>query len=165
GALTAAVVAANYPTLVRAIVLEDPPLTNEVPEQPASDMFASFQGILSLKTMAPEQRLPAARTMNPGWDEVELAPWTDSKVEFDSEVFRHWEGHFSWRELLPRISCPILLVTGDPAAHAIVTPQIAQEAANLWQQGEVLQIQGAGHCIHRDRYAATLPQVLDFLRR
>lgn len=165
GALTAAVVAANYPTLVRAVVLEDPPFTNEAPEQPASNILASFQGILSLKTMAPEQRLAAARTMNPGWDEVELAPWANSKVEFDAEVFRYLEGRFPWRELLPRISCPILLVTGDAAAHSIVTPQIAQEAASLWQQGEVLQIQGAGHCIHRDRYAATLPPIVNFLQR
>ena len=44
---------------------------------------------------------------------------------------------FPWREQLPAITCPYLLVTGDPAAGAIVTPQVAQEAASLWRQGEV----------------------------
>jgi pimeloyl-ACP methyl ester carboxylesterase len=71
----------------------------------------------------------------------------------------------AWREILPRINCPILLVTGDPKAHAIVTPQIAQEASRLWQQGEVIQIPGAGHCVHRDRYAEAVPQIQAFLSR
>lgn len=169
GALTSAVVAATYPDLVRAIVLEDPPFVDasaqQVRERPAAEILKTFQDILSLKTMAPEERLSAARRFNPIWDEVELGPWATSKVEFDAEVFQHLERGFPWREQLPRISCPIQLVIGDPRAHAIVNIQVAQEAASLWQRGEILQIQGAGHCIHRDRYAETIPQVLNFLGR
>lgn len=170
GAQTAAVVAAEYPGLVRAVVLEDPPFIDAPPAraQPADEQveepFGKYaQFLLRLKTESPEQRLVLARQANPNWDDVELDPWVNSKVEFDLEVFKHFEGAFPWREPLPRISCPILLVTGDPKAGAIVSPQIAQEAASLWQQGQVVQIQGAGHCIHRDRYAETIPQVLDFL--
>ena len=171
GAMTSIMLAANHPELVRAVVLEDPPLSDKAPETPASEESAFsqilefFQEILSLKTMSPEQRVVAARKYNPLWDEVELVPWADSKVEFNPEFFQHMEGDTSWRALLPRITCPILLVTGDPEAHALVTPQIAQEAASLWQQGEIIQIPGAGHCIHRDRYSETMPQILDFLSR
>ena len=70
-----------------------------------------------------------------------------------------------WREILLRITCPTLLVTGDPASRAIVTPQAAQEALSLLPRGEVIQITGAGHCIHRDRYAETMPQIQAFLSR
>lgn len=169
GAMTSAIVAADYPELVRAAVLEDPPFMDapdqRTGEEPATEIIQMFQGILRLKGMSPDERLVAARTFNPIWDEVELGPWADSKVEFNPEVFQHLEQIIPWRDYLPRISCPVQLVIGDPQAHAIVSPQLAQEAASLWQHGEILQIQGAGHCIHRDRYAATVPQVLNFLSR
>ena len=170
GAMTSVVVAASYPDLVRAIVLEDPPFIDESTLKsegnvPAAENLQAFQNILSLKTMSPKERLVAARNYNPTWDEAELGPWTDSKIEFDPGIFQHLQVMFPWREMLSAITCPILLVTGDPAAGAIVTPQVAQEVASLWQRGEVIQIQGAGHCIHRDRYAETMPQIQDFLSR
>ena len=168
GAMTSLMLAATYPNLVRAIVLEDPPFWDKAPEEnkePTPQMLEFFQSILSLKTMSPEQRIAAARQYNPLWDEVELGPWAASKVEFNPEVFQHLESMPPWRALLPRVTCPILLITGDNEAHALVTPQGAQEAASLWQHGEVIHIPGAGHCIHRDRYAETIPQVLDFLSR
>ena len=96
---------------------------------------------------------------------LNLVPGQISKVEFDPGILQHLQVSFPWREQLPAITCPILLVTGDPAASAIVTPQVAQEAASLWRQGEVIQIQGAGHCIHRDRYTETMPQIQEFLSR
>ena len=170
GAMTALVVAASNTDLVRAIVLEDPPLMDEAVSKnegniPTPEVLHAFQNILSLRTMSSEERLSAARKFNPNWDEAELGPWADSKVEFDPGILQHLRVSFPWSEQLPAITCPILLVTGDPTAGAIVTPQVAQEAASLWRQGEVIQIQGAGHCIHRDRYAETMPQILAFLSR
>ncbi len=168
GAITSIAVAASNPDLVRAIVLEDPPFMDEAAlksekNMPAPEVLHAFQNILSLRTMSPEERLIAARKYNPNWDEAELAPWANSKVEFDPGIFQHLQVSLSWREQLPAITCPILLITGDPSAGAIVTPRVAQEAASLWRQGEVIQIQGAGHCIHRDCYAETMPQIQNFL--
>jgi pimeloyl-ACP methyl ester carboxylesterase len=56
-------------------------------------------------------------------------------------------------------------ITGDPGLHAIVTPKVAQEAAQLWKNGEVMHISGAGHSIHRDRYNETMAAVRAFLHR
>ena len=170
GAMTAAMVAANYPELVRAVVLEDPPFTDAAPrpareEEEEPRILTFFKSIIALKDLPAEQRLAIARQYNPLWDEVELAPWIESKLTFNPEVFQHLEYTVAWREVLPRITCPILLVTGDPECYAIVTPQIAREAAQLWRQGEVIQIPRAGHCVHRDRYTQTMPQIEAFLSR
>ena len=170
GAMTAVAVAATYPDVVRALVLEDPPFMGEASHisdgnMPSPEMLQAFQEILSLRTMSTEERLDAARRINPNWEEVELGPWADSKAEFDPGIFQHLQVTFPWREQLQTITCAILLVTGDPAAGAIVTPQAAREAASLWHQGEIIYIQGAGHCIHRDRYAETMPQIQNFLSR
>lgn len=170
GAMTSALVAATYPELVRAVVLEDPPfmdaaLAQAGNEQEEGRLLQFFQDILALRNLPADQRLGVARKYNPLWDEVELTPWVESKIAFNIEVFQHLERVMPWRELLPRITCPTLLVTGDPVARAIVTPQTAQEALSLLPHGEVIQITGAGHCIHRDRYAETMPQIQAFLSR
>ena len=91
GAMTALEVAAHNPNLVGVIVLEDPPLMDEaasksVVNMPSPEALHAFQNILSLRTMSPEERLNAARKFNPNWDEAELGPWEDSKVEFDPGI-------------------------------------------------------------------------------
>ena len=70
-----------------------------------------------------------------------------------------------WREIMARIQCPILLITGDPELGAIVTPEVAQEAVQLWKNGEGVHISGAGHNIHRDRYNETMAVARAFLSR
>jgi hypothetical protein len=105
---------------------------------PAAENLQAFQNMLSLKTMSQQERRPGARNYNPTWDEAELGPWADSKIEFDPGIFQHLQMMFPWRELLPAITCPILLVTGDHAVGAILTPQVAQEVASLWQRDEVI---------------------------
>ena len=165
GAITAALLAATYPGLVRGIVLEDPPLLDKSTAQAQEDL-QSWQWLYDLKTLSREERIARGFAMNPGWVEEEIIPWADSKAEFHSDILVpaltaiH---DVDWRDIIARIACPILLITGDAERGAIVTPEIAQEAAHLWQQGEVVHIDGAGHNIHRDRYEETMAAVHDFL--
>jgi N-formylmaleamate deformylase len=134
GAITAATLAAAYPDLVRAVVLEDPPLMDKPLFQTAPDkeLFQTGGEQQELNIDALEPALAAVANAAP------------------------------WREVISRIERPILLVTGDPELHVIVTPEIAQEAAQLWKHGEVLHISGAGHNIHRDRYDETMTAVRAF---
>jgi pimeloyl-ACP methyl ester carboxylesterase len=105
--------------------------------------------------------------MNPNWAEEEVIPWADSKAEVQTDVLERGgaPGSYPWREIIARIQCPILLITGDPELGAIVTPEAAQEAAQLWKNGEVVHISGAGHNIRRDRYDETMAAVRAFLSR
>ncbi len=47
--------------------------------------------------------------------------------------------------------------------EALITPEVAQEAVQLWKNGERVHISGAGHNIHRDRYDETMAVVRMFL--
>lgn len=53
----------------------------------------------------------------------------------------------------------------DPERHAIVSPEIAQQAAEIWTNCEVVQVNDAGHCIHRDQYETTMQAVRAFLSK
>jgi N-formylmaleamate deformylase len=168
GAITAAVLAATHPSLVRAIVLEDPPLPDRSPEQARSgpEGEQAWHWVLELKKLSRDERITRGFALNPNWIEEEIVPWADSKAEVCGDILEPALaaiGDVAWREVIARIPCPVLLVTGDPELGAIVTPATAQEAVRLCKQGEVAHISGAGHSIHRDRYDETMAAVHAFL--
>jgi N-formylmaleamate deformylase len=165
GAITAAVLAADHLDLVRAIILEDPPIGDHLP--PPDTGAAKFEWFADLKTLPREERLARAFREQPGWAEEEIIPWSDSKVEFDIEVYRNLSAfrRVHWRDVLARIACPVLLLSGDAERGALVTPDVANEAGRLAKNLEGVRISGAGHCVHRDRYVESMQQVCGFLRR
>ena len=180
GAITAATLAAAYPDLVRAVVLEDPPLMDKPLFQtpPDKELFQTggeeqeqygWQWLFELRALPREERIARGFALNPNWAKEEIIPWADSKAELNIDTLEPALAAVAnaapWREIISRIECPIQLITGDPELHAIVTPEIAQEAAQLWKHGEVLHISGAGHNIHRDRYDETMTAVRAFLNR
>jgi len=165
GAITAVVVAARYPEQVRAIVLEDPPLLR-LGQGPTEQQQAQVrQWLLDLRQLPRDERIRRGMAANPGWVEEELVPWADAKDEVDLEVMEYFgvPATYPWQDALPRISCSILLITGDTERGAVVTPEVAGEAAKLWRDGRVAHIAGAGHSIHRDRYEETMAAARAFL--
>jgi N-formylmaleamate deformylase len=178
GAITAAMVAANYRDLVRAVVLEDPPLIDRPQIQADEDkaLFVTneeqqvrygWQWLFDLRMLPREERIVRGFTLNPTWAEEEIIPWADSKAELNIDILEPALAAVTevrWREIIARIECPILLITGDAQLGAIATPEAVQEGAQLWKHGEVAHIPGAGHNIHRDRYDETMAVVRAFLK-
>src|SRR2546421_12338973 len=170
-AITAATLAAAYPDLVRAVVLEDPPLRDKSLFQTNVEQQdeQAWQWLFDLRALPREERITRGFAVNPTWVKEEIIPWADSKAELNIDILEPALAAVSnaapWREIISRIECPILLITGDPERGAIVTPEAAQEAAQLWKQGELVHISGAGHNIRRDRYDETMAVVRAFLSR
>jgi N-formylmaleamate deformylase len=173
GAGTAAVVAAQHPDLVRAILLEDPPWPARIApslndkgenqlQEPASHPW--YKWVAPLKAQTSEERLQAARINNPTWAAEEQVPWADAKAQFNLNVFRYNTSPISWREIVSNILCPILLITSDPEKGAIVTPEVALEASHLWKDGQIIHIDGAGHNIRREQFEQYKDVVTTFLK-
>ena len=177
GAVTAATVAANYPDVVRAIVLEDPPLLDKPPSQTEINKSlrgtneeqlapSGWQWLFELRALPRQERIARGHALNPSWAQEEIIPWADSKAEMNIAFLEPAHAAvtaFRWREIIAHIQCPILLITGDPELGAVVTPGTAQQAAQLWTQGKMVHIAGAGHNIRRDRYAEMVGAVKAFL--
>lgn len=175
GALTASVLAARHPNIPRAILLEDPawrtsiaaPPNNEADQKTKPNPW--LQWLLPVRAMPREERIAAQRARS-HWVDEELEPWADSKDQFNLAIVEHNDIDIklrvtSWRDCVPRISCPILLVTADPERGAVVTEQVAQEAARLWQHGEIIHIPDAGHNIRRERFEPFMATINNFLRQ
>jgi pimeloyl-ACP methyl ester carboxylesterase len=172
GAATAAVVAAQQQELVRAIVLEDPPWSDRVSTANASEedrlqepsAHPWYKRVAALKAQTPEERIKTAHEVNPDWAEEELGFWIDSKEQFNLNTFRYSMPGVDWHEIVPKIRCPLLLITGEPEKGAIVTPEVAREASQLWRDGQVIHIAEAGHNIRRVQFAHYQEAITTFLK-
>jgi pimeloyl-ACP methyl ester carboxylesterase len=111
--------------------------------------------------------MAAGRIEHPAWAEAEWQPWAESKLQVSPDVLQWIDGEMMfayWQKLIPRIICPTLLVTADPALDAVVTPELAQTMVELNPQIRVALISGAGHNIRREQFEGYVEVVRAFLR-
>jgi N-formylmaleamate deformylase len=168
GAVTTSVTAANYPDLVGCAILEDPPWRSVHAQATAEERVAMLKDwrddIVAKKSQSRDDIMAFCRTDRPLWSEVEYGPWADAKLQLSLNVFQIISiPPEPWPEAVRRITCPILLLTADPELGAIVTPEIAQEAASIWRHGTVAHIGGAGHSIRREQFAKYAQALKAFL--
>lgn len=168
GASTASAFAAAYPDSVSALVLEDPPWSDQpVDKKQTKDMLQEWkQQNLSAKQKSIKDLIKLKKKQSPNWEEEILEPWAKSKLEVDPAVFdQNPLGQKDWRELAEAITCPTLIVTGDNERGAIVTPKLGIEAVKLLDKGEFGHISAAGHCVRYEQYRPYLTMVQLFLKR
>jgi pimeloyl-ACP methyl ester carboxylesterase len=171
GAATALYFSALFPELPRAIILEDPPvswLTTE-PTGVEDDYRADFiAGILANKRKTRGDLLAECRKNHPGWSEGELEPWIDSKHRFSPRITQIIRSAQASSEvisaLLQKITCPLLLVTGDQERGSIMGETETASLQALVPHLQLAQISGAGHNIRRDQFAAYMEVVKLFLK-
>jgi N-formylmaleamate deformylase len=156
GAITTLVLTVRHPQLPHAIALEDPPPwwdpTCERPYSP--DWQTRMRAWITPLQQQPRQALiDAQREETPHWSDADLEPWADAKLRFSLNFFNHLsDPDLDWSALLYQLKCPALLVSGDPAAGALVTQHAAVILKEYVPQLQIAHIAGAGHCIRRDQF-------------
>lgn len=170
GAGTTVNIAVNYPDIPKAIILEDPAW--RAPETPGTGpteeekkVREGFAKMLeSYGNLSLEEIIEQGRQDNPRWSDEELKPWAESKQQFDPSLFQRLRlDSPTYEELVPRIQCPMLLITAD---GGIVPPGIAERAAALWKSDKPfrrVRINGAGHNIRREQYEEFKRNMTQFL--
>ena len=114
--------------------------------------------------MSRAELIAACRAQSPGWPTIEHECWADARCEVDPVVFdlRH-PMHGAWQRELPKVKCPLLLITGEPARGSLVSPDAAAALAGDCKSGRYVTIPGAGHSVHRDRHQEFMRVVRSFL--
>ena len=87
GAITAAVLAADRPDLVRGLVLEDPPLDVPVPS-PDDRRTRMRSDVGSWRDLTPAMRRKRVAEIHPGWARAETHPWLEAEVNVDLDDLR-----------------------------------------------------------------------------
>lgn len=164
GAGVAALLAARHPGLVRAIALEDPPwYAAPRPRNPAAWRdWVEWLGALRQKETAVV--VAEQQTQHPTWSPIDIATYVAARQQVDLALFGllRWEENDQWRNTVAAIQCPLLLITGDVAQEALVTPEVAQEVVALAKNGRFVHIPHAGHHICRTQFTPFLAALVDF---
>jgi N-formylmaleamate deformylase len=167
GAVTTLALTGLYPDVPRAILLEDPPpwwLPSSESTRRNNQRMAEIRAwFLGLKDQTRDALIRGQRLATPTWSQAELDPWADSKLRVNPKAVRLYDPDVSssvkWSECLPRISCPVLLITADPSRGAIVTPEAAEALRGSVPHLRVAHIPEAGHSIHREQLGAFMEVV------
>ena len=177
---------------VRALILGDPPLcierflAFEGSEERKSmwrflhDLAASglpvpelASALADLPVSAPGQDTPLRYGDLPGVDTAHLLGWAKTLSQVDPDVAQyHAEGRLGEYvekvdidAALRRLTCPVLLLQGDPSHGGVVSDSDVQHVASIVPDILHVQLAGAGHDLGLGKWEATplLRTVTDFL--
>jgi pimeloyl-ACP methyl ester carboxylesterase len=165
------ILAATRPEAPACLILEDPafrlvPFTVEqglAASRKAPARFADY------RSRTREQLKEMGRRESPGMLETELEHWADSLHQVSLDVYNEQDAirsysYTPWQELVARITCPILLITGDSALGALTPPEGAELATRIWKSGTVAHFAGCGHVIRRCNFDGYISVLKDWLR-
>jgi N-formylmaleamate deformylase len=169
GAMTAFSLAATDPDRLRCAILEDPGFRLEAGTPPEAEQRAraerTRQEREERRSLGRDGLIAWVRAARPNWAEDEYGPWADAQLRVRARVggaMRPAE-QGAWRGLVPKLTCPTLLVTADADNGSIVTPEAAAEAVRLNPLVRVVRLRGAGHNIRREQFDGYVAAVRAFL--
>ena len=174
GAMTVALLAAKYPDMVRSIVLEDPPLPDQLSEPAKPEQLKSWddQWLQWKNSIVEQLRLTRSalesqcRRQSPHWHDLEIGPWADAKTKVSPNIFNtHNLMTTNWWRSLPQVSCPTMLLTADVKRGALMSATAEAELRKSCPDVTFVRLPGAGHNIHREQYERYMSIVADFLAR
>jgi N-formylmaleamate deformylase len=191
GAKTAAEAAASAPKSIRAVILEDPPWRTETTEstRPVASATSGepWPGYtqwraswiawhVEMRDQTFAERVATSRPFLPpgatDWPQEELFTHLEAQAQFNLmllDVLPPVPLPSPWRATVARITCPILLLTSDPARGGTITPEVVEQIAATWRAGEHVAIPGASHFLHHEMddeaLARFIAVVRDFLAR
>ena len=162
GASSAAWFAAKYPDVPRAIVLEDPGLLPR-PRRQRANASEIRDRILERNQTSYDDLVQGCVERSPTWGLEECRIWAPSKrLHHPSNAYRYrlFGERPAMVELFKKIKVPTLILKAD--ADAETRAKNKQVAAAL-AQGKIVHIDGAGHNVRRERKAALLAALKEFL--
>ncbi|MGH8504273.1 MAG: alpha/beta fold hydrolase [Gammaproteobacteria bacterium] len=155
GGMNAVYIAAETPELVRAIVLEDPPLYFS--ERGMGVFEPIFRGLKALaeSDLTVDEiaaRLPELTRAPPAFARyhaeclMQLDPQTLGQA-LDGSALAPWNTD----ELLARITCPVLLLFGETKRGGALDVPEVQRAERKLAHCRTVFVKGVGHMLHVDR--------------
>ena len=170
GGAVSLAVGVRRPDLVRALVLEDP--APRSPQEPLRDPERGrlySDGLQPARDAADEEALMTLRReLHPDWPQEELLPTGRAEQQTQDDYLRHgeWKPTTPWNELLGDLQVPTLLLTGGNDDEVVISRRLEERMlAAAPERLSVQRLEGAGHCVRRDRQDLYYDVVDDWLAR
>lgn len=157
GGNTVAATAATYPDLPRALVLEDPAgMLGWIDDGRVEEQVAALEAQIEAWHTVTDTELRAS---------FEHPQWADFLLNARRAVSPNIAGvrragYVDPTETFPSITCPTLVLRADVDAQQRRTDRAA---VDLLADGRLQYLDGAGHCVRRDRFNGTRAVIESFL--
>ncbi len=180
GGVVALQVAVTEPSLVRGLLLEDPPLyfvnnLNEIYRTLFTAMVAMARSLQDgtrsrddwFKVMAeapdPYTGRPGIETLGAGGIGLRLDSIASMKPEALEDAL---DGSLEWEtdEVLARVRCPLTIITGNPELGAVITPEEAARVSGIVPEARLVRMDNTGHLIHMEQPEAWLRVLNQWVR-
>jgi pimeloyl-ACP methyl ester carboxylesterase len=163
GCSTVASVAADYPDLPVAIILEDPVFPDAL-EHLTEDILPNWKAMVEAdRKMGKQKLMKVARTVrHPGLSDFEYDHWAESKLLVTPNVIDilHGEGLGEPIKIYPKIIAPTLILKADADKDS---RKEHLKVAGLLPNGKLIHIDGASHLVRKDKPVETERQIRIFL--
>ncbi len=160
GGMTAAVVAAQHPKILRALILADPTFLSPSMQQEVytSDVAAQHRQILD---MSLEEIMTAARLRHPQRSPEMIEIFSKARLQTNMAAFEVLRPpNPDYEQLIRQVAIPSLLLFGD---KGVVTTEVATLLKSIQSRLQVEQISDAGHSLHMDQPEKFTAMVKSFL--
>ena len=171
GAITALVAAGSYPSMPRAILLEDPPpfwMTPESTSRNADFKTGFITWINAIKRMTRGELLSECQNQNSAWSEAEFEPWVNSKQRVSPKVTALIDPpdmtSIDLPNLFKKITCPALLISAETKRGAASSEKDIAQLKTSIPHLQVSHITGAGHNIRREQFSNYLEITQNFMK-
>ena len=171
GAITALVAAGLYPSMPRAILLEDPPpfwMTPESTSRNADFKTGFITWVNSIKRKTRGELLSECQNQNAAWSEAEFEPWVNSKQRVSPKVTALIDPSdmksIDLPNLFKKITCPALFISAEVERGAASSEKDIAQLKTSIPQLQVSHITGAGHNIRREQFANYLEITQNFMK-
>lgn len=161
-------IAAHYPELVKGLIIGESPINLEV-------LRESTKSLAKWKNIS-ENNLEYTSKSSVEGNEVrkenalmefmiKSVLLTDLNVitamvdQFDDTFIS-----YDIDQLLPKITCPVLLLQGNPELKGIISDEDAKKALKLLSNARHVKLKNAGHTLHLEDKKATLDAIIPFVK-
>jgi N-formylmaleamate deformylase len=163
------------PRFCCAAVLEDPAWWEAPPNDSAADKEARRAGwktrneawkqsIAALQSGTFEDGLAIRRAEEPDWSESDVLLSFAARLEVELDLFTYFPPEEAeWHTAIQCAQSPMLIVLGERKHGALISREMADEAASMNPHVSWRQVEDAGHAIRYDHPEAFLREVKDFL--
>ncbi|MEC9278450.1 MAG: alpha/beta hydrolase [Chloroflexota bacterium] len=157
GASVTAAVAVNLPRQVKAVILEDPPAFVDDDLETLRERFATtldtkalpfeekVKSFMEGALQGPPKTMPITR---------EAAEYKSKNLEdmADAVITELRKGGTTYKaeSVFPRISCPCLVMLGDPSLGGVVELKHRNRLNSILKTAKILELPDVGHGVHSD---------------
>lgn len=170
GAMVTYQLALRFPTLVRALFLEDPAwwITRPARTPSVENPMVTWAKRVSSQPMA--ELLAEYHQDHPTWSEELIHLMCESKTQLDPTIAeimtaRMHSTEYDWQTTLQTITQPMLFIAANPALGGIVTPEVVAKVRELNPHVIIAQVPDVGHLIRFDNYPAFRAALQSFLQQ